>query len=111
MPATRLNTEDAPEIYRRLVSAIGSEQWQGAVARQEESIWSNQFLGEYLRSEYAIAYQLDQLRVLVAKYGKLPHEVCNDPKIFPSLAFAAQILEVLEQKSSSPSRHAHSLIG
>lgn len=87
-------------MYQRLASAIGAAHWQGAVARQEEAIRSNHFLGDYLRSEYAIAYQLDRLRVLVAQYGKLPHEACNDPNIFPSLAFATQILEVLERSSS-----------
>lgn len=84
-------------MYRRLAIAIGAEHWQGAVARQEEAIRSNHFLGDYLRSEYAIAYQLDRLRGLVAGFGTVPHEACNDPSIFPSLAFAAQVLGVLER--------------
>ena len=87
-------------MYRRLASAIGAEHWQGAVARQEEAIRSNHFLGDYLRSEYAIAYQLDRLRGLVAGSGTVPHEVCNDPSIFPSLAFAAQVLGVLERSTT-----------
>lgn len=84
-------------MYRRLASAIGAEHWQGAVARQEQAIRSNHFLGDYLRSEYAIAYQLDSLRRLAARFGTLPHAACNDPSIFPSLAFAAQVLGVLER--------------
>lgn len=104
MPATQIKTAEVPRMYRRLVSAIGTAHWQGAVARQEEAIRSNPFLGDYLRSEYAIAYQLDRLRVLVAQYGKLPYEACNDPNIFPSLAFAAQILEVLESSSPKQAR-------
>jgi hypothetical protein len=87
-------------MYRRLASAIGAEHWQGAVARQEEAIRSNHFLGDYLRSEYAIAYQLDRLRGLVAGSGTVPHEACNDPSIFPSLAFAAQVLGVLERSTN-----------
>ena len=83
-------------MYRRLASAIGAGHWQGAVARQEEAIRANHFLGDYLRSEYAIAYQLDRLRRLVARFGTVPQEACNDPSIFPSLAFAAQVLRVLE---------------
>jgi hypothetical protein len=55
MPATQMTTVEIPGIYRRLASAIGAEHWQGAVARQEEAIRSNHFLGDYLRSEYAIA--------------------------------------------------------
>lgn len=86
-------------MYRRLASAIGAKHWQGAVARQEEAIRSNLFLGDYLRSEYAIAYQLERLRRLVAGFGTVPHKTCNDPSIFPSLAFAAQVLGVLEISS------------
>lgn len=104
MPATHIKTADVPRMYQRLVSAIGAAHWQAAVARQEEAIRSNHFLGDYLRSEYAIAYQLDRLRVLVAKYGMLPHKACNDPKIFQSLAFATQILEVLKMSSPKQAR-------
>ncbi|MFD2274567.1 hypothetical protein ACFS07_35280 [Undibacterium arcticum] len=69
------------------------------MARQEDAIRSNHFLGDYLRSEYAIAYQLDRLRRLVARFGTVPHEACNDPSIFPSLAFAAQVLKVLDRST------------
>jgi hypothetical protein len=69
------------------------------VARQEEAIRSNPFLCDYLRSEYAIAYQLDRLRKFVARFSTVPHEACNDPSIFPSLAFAAQVLGVLEEST------------
>jgi len=99
VPATEMTTAEVPGVYRRLASAIGAEHWQGAVARQEEAIRLNRFLGDYLRSEYAIAYQLDRLRRLVAAFGTVPHEACNDPSIFPSLAFAAQILEVLKRST------------
>jgi hypothetical protein len=91
-----MTTAEVPGLYRRLASAIGVEHWQGAVARQEEAIRSNHFLGDYLRSEYTIAYQLERLRRLVARFGTVPHEACKDPSIFPSLAFAAQVLGVLE---------------
>lgn len=91
-------------MYRRLASAIGAGHWQGAVARQEEAIRSNHFLGEYLRSEYAIAYQLDRLRRLVEKFGTVPHTACNDPSIFPSLGFAAQVLGVLERSTVKETR-------
>lgn len=86
-------------MYRRLAGAIGAEHWQGAVARQEEAIRSNHFLGDYLRSEYAIAFQLDRLRRLVATFGTVPHEACNDPSVFPSMGFAAQVLGVLHMST------------
>ena len=104
MPATEMTTAKVPEIYRRLAGAIGANHWQGAVARQEEAIRSNPFLGDYLRSEYAIAYQLDRLRRLVEKFGMVPYEACNDPSIFPSLAFAAQALEVLQMSKAKQAR-------
>jgi hypothetical protein len=95
-----MTTAEVPRIYRRLAIAIGDQHWQGAVARQEDAIRLNHFLGDYLRSEYAIAYQLERLRRLVAGFGTVPHEVCNDPSMFPSLAFAAQVLEVLERSTT-----------
>jgi len=94
-------------MYRRLATAIGAEHWQGAVARQEDAIRVNHFLGDYLRSEYAIAYQLDRLRKLVGRFGTVPHEACSDPGIFPSLAFAAQVLRVLELSSA---KHAKAFV-
>ena len=86
-------------MYRRLARAIGAEHWQGAVARQDEAIRTNHFLSDYLRSEYAIAYQLERLRRLVAEFGAVTHEACNDPSMFPSMAFAAQVLGVLEMST------------
>lgn len=91
-------------MYRRLASAIGAQHWQGAVARQEQAIRSNHFLGHYLRSEYAIAYQLDRLRRLIAAFGTVPPKACNDSSNFPSLAFAAQVLSVLERSTVKQAR-------
>jgi hypothetical protein len=99
MPAIEMTTAEVPGVYRRFASAIGATHWEAAVARQEDAIRSNHFLGDYLRSEYAIAYQLDRLRRLVARFGTVPHEDCNEPSIFPSLAFAAQVLEVLDRST------------
>ena len=99
-----MTTAQVPTIYRRLATAIGPEYWQGAVARQETAIRSNHFLGAYLRSEYAIAYQLEKLRVLVAAHGSVPLQACNDRSIFPALGFAAQVLGVLNQCTNKQAR-------
>ncbi len=107
MPATEMTTAEVPGVYRRIASAIGAGHWQGTVTRQEEVIRANHFLGDYLHSEYAIAYQLERLRRLVAKFGTVPREACNDPSIFPSLAFAAQVLGVLE---ISPAKQAKAFV-
>lgn len=104
VPATELTTAEVPGVYRRLASVIGGKHWQGAVARQEEAIRSNHFLRDYLRSEYAIAYQLERLQGLVARFGTVPHEACNDPSIYPSLTFAAQVLGVLERSTVKQAR-------
>lgn len=94
-----MTTAEVPGIYRRLAGAIGANHWQGAVGRQEEAIRSNPFLGDFLRSEYTIAYQLERLRRLVERFGIVPPEACIDPSNFPSLAFAAQVLEVLQRST------------
>lgn len=104
MPATQMTTAEIPAMYRRLASAVGAEHWQWAVDRQEEAIRSNHFLGDYLRSEYAISYQLDRLRKQVAALGTVPGAACNDPSIFPSLAFAAQVLGVVDRSTVKQAR-------
>lgn len=104
MLAKEMTTAQVPTLYRRLATAIGPEHWQGAVARQEAAIRSNYFLGDYLRTEYAIAYQLEKLRVLVAAHGDVPPQACNDQSIFPALGFAAQVLGVLNQCTNKQAR-------
>jgi hypothetical protein len=99
-----MTTAQAPAAYRRFATAIGSEHWQGAVARQEAAIRSNHFLRDYLRSEYAIAYQLEKLRLLVAAHGDVPWQACNDQSIFPALGFAAQVLGVLNRCTNKQAR-------
>jgi hypothetical protein len=99
-----MTTAEVPRIYRRFATAIGAEHWQGAIARQQTAIRANPFLSDYLRTEFAIAYQLDQLRMLVARFGTVPQEFCDEPKIFPSLAFAAQVLRVLELSSAKQAK-------
>jgi hypothetical protein len=99
-----MTTAEVPGVYRRFATAIGAGHWQGAVARQEEAIRSNFFLGDYLRLEYAISYQLDRLRKLVAGFGTVPYATCCDPSIYPSLAFAAQVLRVLEISSAKQAK-------
>jgi hypothetical protein len=101
MLAKEMTTAQVPALYRRLATAIGPENWQGAVARQEAAIRANYFLGDYLRSEHSIAYQLEKLRVLVAAHGDVPPHACNDQSIFPALGFAAQVLGVLSQCTSN----------
>jgi len=99
-----MTTAEVPAVYRRFATAIGERYWQAAVARQEDAIRANHFLGDYLRAEYAIAYQLDRLRALVAAFGQMPSEARNDPSNFPSLAFAAQVLRVLEGSTVKQAR-------
>lgn len=104
MPATQMTTGEIPGTYRRLASAIGADHWRRAVARQEAAIRTNRFLGDYLRAEYAIAYQLDRLRSLVERFGTVPPDVCNDRDIFPAMGFAAQALEVMARSTTKQAR-------
>ena len=99
-----MTTGGIPSVYRRLASAVGADHWQRAVVRQEAAIRANWFLGDYLRAEYAIAYQLDRLRDLAARLGAVPAEVCNDPSIFPAMGFAAQVLEVMARSTAKQAR-------
>ena len=99
-----MTTAQVPAAYRRLATAIGPEHWQGAVARQEAAIRSNHFLLGHLHAEYAIAYQLEKLRVLAAAHGDVPLQACNDRSIFPALGFTAQVLGVLNNCTTKQAR-------
>lgn len=104
MPAICMTTGEIPGAYQRFASAVGANHWQGVVARQESAIRSNWFLRDYLRTEYAIAYQLERLRDLVARFGTVPPDVCDDPSIFPAMGFAAQVLEVMERGTTKQAK-------
>ena len=104
MPAIQMTTEEIPGVYRRLENAVGAEHWQKTVARQEAAIQANWFLGDYLRAQYAIAYQLDRLRGLVARFGTVSPDVRNDPSIFQAMGFAAQVLEVMTRSTPKQAR-------
>lgn len=104
MTAVQMTTREIPGVYRRLALAVGADHWQKAIARQEAAIRANSFLGDYLRAEYAIAYQLDRLRGLVARFGTVPPDVCNDPGIFPAMGFAAQVLAVMERGTTKQAK-------
>ena len=104
MPATQMTTGEIPSTYRRLASAVGADHWRSAVARQEAAIRGNRFLADYLRAEYAIAYQLDRLRDLVERFGTVPPDVCNDRGIYPAMGFAAQALEVMARGTTKQAR-------
>lgn len=104
MPAIHMTTGEIPGVYRRLARAVGTDHWQKAVARQEAAIRANWFLGDYLRSEYAVAYQLDRLRGLVERFGTVLPDVCNDPGIFPAMGFAAQVLEVMARGTTKQAK-------
>lgn len=101
MLLTELGTGEIPEVYRRFAEFVGEAHWRNRIKKIKEEIRGNRFLGEFLRSENALCFQLDHLRELQARYGSIPAWEVNNREIYPAMSFAAQVLS-LAQVSPRP---------
>jgi len=96
MLTTELNTTDVPALFSRFVSVIDDKHWMSQVRLCNEAIRGNRFLDRYLHSQYEIAYQLSQMTELGRRYGRIPHQHCQDAAIYPAIGFAVQVLSAVE---------------
>lgn len=101
MLLTELGTGEIPGVYRRFAEFVGEAHWRNRIKKIKEEIRGNRFLGEFLRHENALAFQLDHLRELQARYGSIPAREVNNRQIYPAMSFAAQVLS-LAQVSPRP---------
>ncbi|GAA0426305.1 hypothetical protein ACFOY5_14735 [Massilia aurea] len=65
MPKTEMHTRDIPAPYHCFESEVGENHWRNRVAQCKVEIKGNEFLGNYLRGENSIAFQLGHLGDLV----------------------------------------------
>jgi hypothetical protein len=99
MITTEIHTRDIPDIYHRFEKEIGAKYWRNRVRQCKAAIRGNMFLGDYLRREHDIAFQLDHLADLANKYDRIPVQVIEKRAIYPAASFAAQILSLLDASS------------
>lgn len=87
MIATEVNIDRIPQLYRRFVAVFGDVHLR-IVAGVKQRIQQNEFLAEYLRDEYEMAYQLawidGQLRTF---NGRLPLNGLNMRPLQEAAAF------------------------
>ena len=96
MLLTEMSTGEVPEVYRRFAEFVGEVHWRNRIRKIKEEIRGNRFLGEFLRHDNALAYQLDHLRELQVRYGSIPAWEVNNRQIYPSMSFAAQVLSLAQ---------------
>lgn len=96
---TELNTSDIPVVYRRFAEVVGDGHWKKRVTTVKEQIKGNRFLDKLLRAENDIAFQLEHLRNLSAKYGVVPQSETANEAIYGAAALAAQTLSIMDMGS------------
>lgn len=96
MLVTDLYTAQIPDIYQRLANIIGESHWKVRVREIESHIKGNKLLASYLRQENLIAFQLEGLRRLSEKFGKIHDEMLNNRDFYPAVGFAAQVLSIMD---------------
>ena len=98
-----LSIPEIPEIYRRFAQAIGDSHWRKRAHAIRQEIKGNPVLQSYLSAENHVALQLDELRVLSERYGRVPVESIADLRHYPALVLCAQVLSFME---AVPGAHA-----
>ncbi len=101
MLALELHTTDIPAIYERFEHEIGVRSWKERVSNVKQEIKGNPFLKKYLLQENEIAFQLEQLRELKQRFGRVAAMAYNDRSHYPAASFAAQVLSVIDASSST----------
>jgi hypothetical protein len=108
MPKTEMHTRDIPALYHRFEREVGAKHWRNRVAQCKAEIKGNEFLGNYLRGENSIAFQLDHLGNLVERHGlAVPIQMIENPAIYPAVTFAAQVVSLMD---ASPRHDADRLV-
>ncbi len=96
MLLTELHTAEIPGLYERFASVVGDRHWKQRVASLKQEIKGNAFLREHLVRENAMVFQLDRLREMADKYGRVPSWEVNNQELYPAASFAAQVLSFMD---------------
>ena len=93
---TELHTAEIPDVYARFASVVGDKHWKQRVAVLKQEIKGNPFLRDHLMHENALAFQLDRLREMAEKFGRVPPWEVNNHELFPAASFCAQVLSFMD---------------
>lgn len=96
MLLTQLSAAQIPAVYQEFADFVGENHWRNRVSQLEAEIRGNRFLGNFLRKENALAYQLEELAELRRRFGSVPIMEVNNQQRYASMAFAAQVLSIVQ---------------
>lgn len=96
MILTEMRTAQIPEVYKQFADIVGDSHWKRRIAQLRQEMKGNRFLTDYIQRENSIAFQLESLRELIAKFGSVPPWEINNHAIYPAVSFAAQALSIME---------------
>ncbi|RZL68635.1 MAG: hypothetical protein EOP77_00635 [Variovorax sp.] len=98
MLLTQLNAAEIPAVYRDFADFVGENHWRNRVSQLEAEIRGNRFLGDFLRKENSVAYQLTELADMRQRLGHVPISEVNNQRRFATMAFAAQVLSIVQAR-------------
>lgn len=98
MLLTQLSTAQIPAIYQEFADFVGENHWRNRVNQLEAEIRGNRFLGNLLRKENALAYQLAELAELRRRFGGVPLSEVNNQQRYASMGFVAQVLSIVQAR-------------
>lgn len=95
MLAVQLETKDMPWIFSEFRRIIGEEYWVNRARQIRSEIQGSPYLRDLLIRENEIPLVLDDCTSIFQSCGTLPLFFVENRKLYPTFAFAAQILSLL----------------
>lgn len=97
---TEMHTVEIPTTYRRFADLIDAEHWRHHVGQINAAIQGNPYIAEHAREEHSVAFALTRCGELLARYGRLPDDLTESGHLYPAMAFASQVLSMVESSGS-----------
>lgn len=99
-----LYTGEIPSVFVRFKNLIGDHHWVKRVNLIKDEIRGNPFLRDYLFDENAIAIGLVLCSNLTQRYGQIPVNTSDCRPIYPCMAFAGQVLSIIDMSTANQAR-------
>lgn len=94
--ATEIHTNDIPMVYERFSKLIGERRWIAQERKLKQQLRGRKYLEDAYQRDYQIVYELVKCARNKGRDGRLPRGITTDSSIYAGLAFASQILAILD---------------
>ncbi len=95
-------TSEITSIFARFQGLVGDHHWRKRVGQIRAEVRGNPLLRDHLFDENAIAFGLAFCSDFTRRYGQIPVHAPDCRPIYPCMAFAGQVLSIID--ASSPDR-------